>query len=165
MSPDEVSFSKGERMKIVRDADDYGWFIVEKIDGTEGLAPLSHLNEDKPEGQGPYGQVRYAESAPVSFEESSDFPLNQELLGCGNQMRIFALFLLCDALSLSGAVGSRAGVRGEGDLRVQGAEQGRAVLHGGRQNEGYEQKNQLISNRKIDSFQTLSRPDWLFRAS
>jgi len=60
-------------MKIVRDADDYGWFIVEKIDGTEGLAPLSHLNEDKPEGQGPYGQVRYAESAPVSFEKKSKF--------------------------------------------------------------------------------------------
>lgn len=58
MSPDEVSFSKGERMKIARDADDYGWLVVEKIDGTEGLAPLSHLNEDTAVGGSGYGQVR-----------------------------------------------------------------------------------------------------------
>jgi hypothetical protein len=85
MSPDEVSFSKGERMKIVRDADDYGWFIVERIDGTEGLAPLSHLNEDKPEGEGPYGQVRYVKSAPASCQEFPGIALHQEFHGCGKK--------------------------------------------------------------------------------
>lgn len=33
-------------MRIIRDADDFGWFFCQKIDGTQGLAPHSHTTED-----------------------------------------------------------------------------------------------------------------------
>lgn len=43
LNPDELSFEAGERLKIIKEAYDKGWFIAELIDGQQGLVPETHL--------------------------------------------------------------------------------------------------------------------------
>jgi len=43
LNPDELSFEAGERLKIIKEAYDKGWYIAELIDGQQGLVPETHL--------------------------------------------------------------------------------------------------------------------------
>jgi hypothetical protein len=47
---------QGERMTIIRDAKDSGWYVAQKADMSEGLVPHSHVEAAKLPGQGPDAQ-------------------------------------------------------------------------------------------------------------
>ncbi len=64
-----LGWQQGERLKILKDAFDKGWFVAESIDGQQGMVPETHLEF---EGRSP--SKASVAPAPASPEQTKDKP-------------------------------------------------------------------------------------------